>query len=525
MDRSKKKPDFTLREYKTILNRYWRLNNLYKIKTEDKKLVTFKFNEIQELLWQECEALGHRNLNLIIDKYRKGGVTTFWSIYYLDDTLWNPYTTTAIIAHKKDDVQKLFRIVKTAYSSLPARIQDENGLFWSKPKALYDNKNELTFDAIKSTIYVGLENRGDTINNLHISEAAYINNAEDKITTTLGAVPQNGMSNITIESTANGIGDWFNENFTEGEAGTGPYKPIFFGWWQKKANALQAPKSYKPSPEAQTKARMIKDLYGRVLSREQLCWWDTVKKQQKKLMDQNFPTVASDSFLTSSYMVFDTEGVKKINTIPGKPYEMIVNDKLSGRARYEAKIFVDPKPNRNYIISADPAEGVGGDTSSIQVIDDLTLEQVAEFVSNTIPPAHLAVLVDNLGRKYNMALAVVERNNHGHLVLDRLKDTYGNIYMMQHFDEITQKRTKKLGFLTNAKTRDIVLDEFEDLVSEFSVKINSAILKSEMLTFITDETGKRIAKSGKTDDSIMAFAIGLKVARMPKTSFAVWRLN
>jgi hypothetical protein len=516
---------FTDQELNTYLNRRWRLNHLYKIKTEEKSLEVFKFNEIQEELYRQCEAQNHQNIKIIIDKYRKGGVSTFWLIYYLDDTLWNPYTTTAILAHRRDDVQKLFRIVKTAYATCPPRLATKSGYVWVKPKAFYDNKNELTFNSIRSSIYVGLENRGDTINNLHISEAAYIQNAEETLTATLGAVPKSGKANISIESTANGIGDWFQETYAEAEAGQGAYMAFFFGWWQKETNVMDVPDNYEPSQEVLQKAEAVKVMYGRKLTMKQMCWWDNVKKEQRKLMDQNFPTLASDSFLTSSYMVFDSDSVRKINTVPGKPYDVRIIGQLQKYETWRATIFVEPKPDREYVMGVDPSEGVGGDNSVIEIIDTLTLEQVAEFVSNKIPPAQLAKVVDNLGTKYNTAIAVVERNNHGHLVLDRLKDTYGSIYMMQVLDEKTQKKTRKLGFLTNMKTRDNILDEFEDLVSEFSVKINSAILKSEMLTFVTDETGKRIAKPGKTDDCIMAFSIGLKVARMPRTSFFITRLN
>jgi len=119
----------------------------------------------------------------------------------------------------------------------------------------------------------------------------------------------------------------------------------------------------------------------------------------------------------------------------------------------------------------------------------------------------------------------VERNNHGHLVLDRLKDIYGNIFIRLVLDEKTKKQTRKLGWETNSATRDLILDEFEQLVADLSVKINSAILKSEMLTFVSDDTGRREAKQGKHDDTIIAFAIALKVARMPRTSFDVQRLN
>ncbi len=71
----------------------------------------------------------------------------------------------------------------------------------------YDNANELYFEGLDSTIYVALEARSDTVHRLHVSEAANIKNAEDVLTATLGAVPDDGI--VSMESTANGMGGLF----------------------------------------------------------------------------------------------------------------------------------------------------------------------------------------------------------------------------------------------------------------------------------------------------------------------------
>ena len=266
--------------------------------------------------------------------------------------------------------------------------------------------------------------------------------------------------------------------------------------------------------------------YGIKLDKAQLFWWDTTKSKQRKLMDQENPTVPSDSFLTSVGMVFDSDAMKKFNPIepPFKlPIRIMTNE--GNVELYHVDIYVKPNPKRNYVVGGDPAEGVGGDESAAQVVDDLTLEQVAEFSSNKIKPANFATLLAYLGKYYNNALVAPELNNHGHLVIDRLKNTekYGNIFVRIVFDEKKNKKTRKLGWETNGKTRDLILDEFENLFADCSIKLNSAKLKSQMLTFITDDTGKRQAKQGKHDDLILAFAIALKVARMPRASFEVFR--
>jgi len=523
----------TQRDLDTILNRRWRMEHLYKIKTEDARLTNLKFNDVQEELWAYCESKGHRGIEIIVDKARKEGVSTWWLIYYLDDTLWTPNTTTVILAHKEKDLRKLFKIVKLAYLHCPKSVKLESGKVWHRPEASYDNVNELTFTDINSTVYIALENRGDTPTNLHVSEAAHIKDVDTRLIPTIAAVSSNGRCNVSIESTANGVGDWFEETFHECEAGNGAYKPFFFGWWKKKLNYIEPPSDYQPGQEVLHKASLVKARYGVKLLPGQLFWWELNKKKLKRLMDQENPTVSEDSFLTAAGMVFDSEAMQKM--VPRAPIarrpikvETRGEDGKIITETFYADIYVEPKPVRRYVLGGDPSEGIGGDRSAIELIDTLTQEQVAELVSDKLKPAQFAVAVDNLARYYNKALAVIERNNHGHTVLDRLKDLYPNVFCMVVTDEKTNRRTKKMGWLTTGGpggNRDLVLDTFEQVVADLSVKIYSAILKSEMLTFVTDEAGRREAKQGKHDDTILAFAIALRVARMPRTSFGVYGLN
>ncbi len=516
----------------TFLNRGWRLQRFYKIRDEHKKLVNLKFNCTQTILFNEASKKGFRGIREFDLKGRKQGVSTFWLIVYLDDTIMVPNTNSGIIAHKKDDVQKLFRIVKLAYDKCPNIFVLENGREWHKPKALYDNKNELVFEGINSTIYVALDVRGGTPNNLHISEAAHIRD-QDKIRASLASVPNVEYgTNITIESTANGVGDYFQEGYDEAMMGKNGYTARFFPWFLETKNTLRPPEDFKPTKEEnELKAKVFKQ-YGVILNDSQLYWWRRKKAEQKKLMNQEFPTFVEDAFLFAGNLAFDEEAVQGMATkepMRQMPIQIESRDPSSGKMRkktYNVQLWQEPKPGRQYILGADPAEGAKRDDSVAEVYDRVTLEQVAEFTSDEITPVEFGTLVDKLGRFFNTALAVPERNNHGHTVIQRLVDLrYPNIFCMVIFDEKLNRKTKKLGWEQRSDTRDVILDQFEDLVLNKTVKINSAILKGQITTFITDETGKRQAKSGKKDDTILASAIALKVARMPRTSFAVFNLD
>jgi len=505
------------KDAETIWNRKWRLQHLYPIRTEDRKLRYLNMSErpIQEALFAKAEERGHRGIRIINVKARKLGVTTFWSLYYLDDTLWTPNTTSCILAHTESDVRKLFQIVKTAYRNAPDAVKLASGKIWYKPTAKYDNVNELVFDGINSKIYVALQSRGETNNNLHVSEAAHIPDDEERMAATMESVPNREFgSNITVESTANGIGGWFHDSWYDAEAKMSQFEPVFFPWFSVPKNRVTPPADFYPTKEEEHLIAKVAERYGVTLEPSQVFWWRQKKVERKRLMNQEHPTFPDDAFLSSGMMVFEEQAVKDIQV--KEPLRTIQDG---------TRIWAEPKAGRRYIVSGDPAEGVGGDRSVAEVIDAVTLDQVAEFASDSIKPTEFAELLARLGKMYNMAIVAPERNNHGHTVIERLKAIYPRVFAMYSFDERRNKKTKKLGWLTNGHTRDLMLNELVDLVDDGTFVPNSAILKSEMLTFITNPDGKREAKTGCHDDTIMATAIAVKIAGMPRSSYGVYEIS
>lgn len=524
---------------KKLADREWRLKNLYKIRDENRQLINLDIDKFpnQRKIFDILKALNFRGIRIVIPKGRKMGVSTLFLILWLDDALFNANTTTCIMAHTKGDVQKLLNIVKTAYKHIPDQLDLGGGTVWVKPKATISNKNELEFDEINSKIYVTIENRGDTNNNLHISEAAHIKD-EDRILATIGSVPgiQFG-SNISVESTCNGMGGWFHRIVVEAEAGHSQFMLLFVPWFAIGKNSLTAPSEWVPGKTELDLQKKVFERHGITLSTNQLYWWRTQKDLYGRLMDQEFPTFLEDAFLASGQLAFEEEYLRLIKTraftrqheveIDRKiPYSDGVNVTVRNeKVRYKIDIFEEPKPGRRYVLGGDPAEGVNKDRSALEVYDVVTLKQVAEFVHDGIPPKEFAHVVDKVCRMYNMALAAIERNNHGGTVLEELKLIYPNIYKREIFDQKTRKRTTKLGFITDSHTRDLILDEFGQLLRECNVVIYSAILCSELFTFIVNDDGKREAKPGHHDDTIMASAIALKIARLPNSTAVIQPLT
>ena len=98
-------------------NRNWRLDNLYYIINKQGEKVRFKTN------WAQKEVFNNIHNNNIILKARQLGISTFICILFLDTCLFNSNVSAGIIAHRREDAQKLFEKVKFAFDNLPEGMQ------------------------------------------------------------------------------------------------------------------------------------------------------------------------------------------------------------------------------------------------------------------------------------------------------------------------------------------------------------------------------------------------------------------
>ena len=286
----------------TLDKKKWRLEHLYKIRDKKRKTVNLILNPIQETFWNT------RTNRDIILKARKFGFSTFCLIDDLDDVIWHENFTACILAHRREDVQKLFQIVHFAYDSMPPEI---------KPKAEYYTRNELFFKDRNSRIYVGTEARSDVVNKLHVSEIAFVEDAVKKMASSFEAVPQEGS--IVLETTPNGIGGYFYDlyqrasGYVDSDIGPCEFKAHFYPWfkhheyttpWTKTEKAQVEEGNYLDSEEKEFKAT-------HELTYEQMKWRKIKKSRLGEDFDEQYPEDDISCFLGSGNPYFDQKALKK----------------------------------------------------------------------------------------------------------------------------------------------------------------------------------------------------------------------
>lgn len=294
--------------------RFWRLNNLYFVINEDGKRVRFKLRWAQRKLLQEAWYCN------IILKARQLGFTTFIDILALDLCLFTDNFEAAIIAHKKEDAEKIFRRkIKYPYDNLPDFLREARIL-------TTESKSQLSWSN-NSTISVSTSIRSGTVQFLHISEHGKIckefpGKAEEIKTGSLNAIHAGCL--VFIESTAEGRqGDFYDFCKTAQDLALSgkpltklDYKFHFYPWWRhpnyKFSNTDTALVTF--TQEDDRYFAELETKIGRLLSPNRRAWY--VKKREKMTdkMKQEFPGTPDEAFESSVQGAYYASEFKKIRT-------------------------------------------------------------------------------------------------------------------------------------------------------------------------------------------------------------------
>ncbi len=542
-----------------------------KIATTDRKLLTFRPNQVQEdyldvILpgWKDRFArkspLELRGLREFILKPRKLGFSTLILALFFLDTISTPNTQTVIIAHDAATTRKLFDVMRRFYRNLHPDKQ---------PKTGYYSRQEIWFKDIDSYIYVGTAGsgqygRGGTVQNLHGSEAAFWPNPEDIVAGLFESVPLDG--NIFVETTANGLGAWFDKTYSRSKDGETEYNARFFPWNIAQQYQQDFPEGFTPNEEEETLAAT----YG--LNYRQLYWRRLKRAALGRLFEQEFPITDIEAFVSSGSPYFDrvllNELYETINRDRKNPIEDRVYEPLSPKdttlsmGGYKELfrellrvgkngipnlcIWEPPIPGVLYAIGADVAEGEATDDEkkdydAAEVIRVDTMEEVAVLRGRWgNSKADYAILLAQLGFFYNEALLAVERNNHGLSVLNTLQNGRpgfeqwiypprrtgrGGLYYEEDLDERTNfasrmrkskknaQIVRKAGWYTNLKTKPLMLDYLAQMVENGLISLNAIQTVRELMTFAKKANGKSGAEGESHDDTTIALAIAVFVAQ------------
>jgi hypothetical protein len=440
----------------------------------------------------------------ILLKYRRGGFTTLEQAQSYQLCRELPRTDVATLAHTLKSTQRIFRI-----ASLYHELDPESTKLVSESKTVLEFTNGSSF-------FIGTAGgrgfvRGDTLQRVHGSEVAKWckgpNQGElidDLVAGLLGAA---SYGEVVFESTADGH-NWFHQCYEEAKNGSNDFTPIFLRWFDDPINTL-LPEQYSEEEIADTLSTQERELVDRYfLTPGQIAFRRQAKKTYGRLFAQEMPEDDVTCFLSSGVCFFDTE-------------LLIAYAEKLGAGEHGRRIahpggveirWHEPVKGREYVAGCDTSEGLPGcDLNGIGIIDKVTGEQVCSL-HGLFSPKKLAELAVSICADYNDALLGVERENHGHAVLDNVvrlgyrKPHFrgGPLFYYQRSKDIQNSRP---GWTTTSSTRPVMLDALADAIEEDAIIINDRTFISECLTFKKQGSGRFEADPSCHDDSVMKWAI------------------
>lgn len=235
-----------------------------KIRTKEATIDPLLLNRAQDYTHNELQTQKGRTgkVRALILKGRQQGMSTLIGARFYHIVTHNFGMQAFILTHQMEATANLYKMAKRYYEKTPPLV---------KPSIKTSNSKELLFGDLDSGYKVGTaENanvgRSNTIQLLHGSEVAFWANTEEHAKGILQAVPDMPGTEIILESTANGIGNYFHQQWQLAESGLSEYIAIFVPWYWQDEYTQQISDGFSITSEEQD----LCDQYGLTLG--QIAW-------------------------------------------------------------------------------------------------------------------------------------------------------------------------------------------------------------------------------------------------------------
>lgn len=414
--------------------------------------------------------------------------------------------------------------------------------------------------------------RGDAYALVHCSEVGLWSPTEQKspdlvVRSACSGILLEPYTMIIYESTANGTGNFFYNEYHAARDGQSQFRPLFISWFD--IDIYQLPLT--PDEERELAEWLWTNRKGTATStkREEpgsYLWWlweqgatlqgikwyiaERAGKDSHAVMAAEYPTDDIEAFVHSGTMIFDRNRVETLRPACRPPLTVgeVSGDADSGAPALRNLRFNDDSQGLLWVWQhpeIDPAEKVlnryltvvdiGGrshkaDWSVIAVFDRIFMadggkpELVAQWRGH-IDHDLLAWKAAQIAAYYDNSLLVIESNtletkdreraldgDQSQFILNQIGDIYPNLYMRSApEDNIIDGAPRKYGFHTNVNTKPMIISTLIRAVREGSYIERDDRCLFEFLKYEKKQNGSFGAIKGEHDDLLMTRAIGLHI--------------
>lgn len=250
-------------------------------------------------------------------------------------------------------------------------------------------------------------------------------------------------------------------------------------------------------------------VYERVL-------WSAIPGRDEEWKQKQIRALGStESFLQEYETVFLTTGDSSLDeelfyklSQNCKPAPIILDE-----GHY--KIWEEPDASRIYVAGVDIAEGVGMDASVIQIMDitDIAqIKQVAVYHNNTIAPLEFTNKLYSILRNWGSPIALIERNNCGAQVVDRLVFDMGYEKIVSYGAKVAGRNRPQMGMIAHTNTKYKGILNMRYFLNELKcVEFYDIDTLKELKDFVRHPNGTWKARGVAHDDRVMSLMYALYI--------------
>lgn len=493
-----------------------------------------------------------RPIRMVMLKARQWGGSTLVQMYFawiqiVHRRNWN----SLICAHVKDVAADLRGSIHNMLADYPERLwtDSEPPRFRSWQGA--GNTREIAGRRCNVTITSSLgqdATRGMDFSLAHLSEVAYWQTSPkhspaDIIRNISGGIPMLPYTAIVMESTANGVGNFFHSQWMLAETGRSAYRPVFVPWYE--IEIYRTP-CRDPMQLWQSLTPYERMLWDKGLTLDMIQWYHDKRLEMysDSAMQSEYPTDPVEAFVNSGAAVFESEHIEALRESCTDPLSAL---KLSV-CPHTAGLMATPGPDGELKVWSPPdwdsphitdryvvAVDIGGrsrssDYSVITVFDRMPggAEGKTEIAAQWRGHADhdlIARYAARVGNAYRRALLVIESNTlesdyngASDYILEELNESYRNVYVRARRDSATGVAMEsRVGFHTNRATKSLIISHLVGLVRDGAYVERDSDACDELATYEFRANGAYAARDGHHDDRLMTRAIGLYVIHtLPK---------
>lgn len=490
------------------------------IKTKRLELVRFEPNWAQVAFYNEAERQFRERgrVRIIVLKARQLGISTATEAMAFNLSFIFPGYRALVLAHEIPASRNLLEMTQRYWDTYPFRR-----LYTPK----FYSKNDLGWIETDSAVNIATAGnkgagRSSTIHFLHASEMAFYPDPKTVMTGLSQTIPEERGTVVVAESTANGRGNYFHQQWLEAEQGESDYTPLFFPWWKHPeylASHIQIP--YHSLGKLSEIERDLKTRYG--LDDDRLAWRRYAirnKCQSDQLIFmQEYPSDPEEAFLATGMNVFPGEhlkacyqpedGVRGVLIRNGN--EVTFKPASDGPLTLYRKPFHDPDWGK-YMVAGDPTKTTLGDYAVAQVLNRRTMEQVAVW-RGRLDPITFAEELFKLGLYFNTASVTTEIEGPGYGTIGKLIGlNYPNVWQRQNKADKTPgaMTASTYGWSTTHQTKPMAIGWLIKYVVDHAITIHDRKTYDEMTNYVTVGNGEYgNGNNEEHDDTVMSLAMGV----------------